>query len=47
MNINLALLVIAFILTFLAALGLPRDARFSLGWLGVAFWLLDIIFAGH
>jgi hypothetical protein len=45
--LNLILLILAFVLLLLAAFNVPNPPRVSLGWLGLAFWCLSLILAGH
>jgi hypothetical protein len=37
--LSLVLLIVALVLLILAAIGIP-SSRYSLGWAGMAFWLL-------
>lgn len=41
-NVNIILLIIAFICLLLAALNIPSN-RVSLGWLGLSFWVLSLL----
>ena len=41
------LMVFAFVLLALAAFWNPSPPRVSLGWLGMAFWALAVLLAGH
>jgi hypothetical protein len=43
MSIHIVLLVIALVLLFLAAIGVPNSPRVELGWMGMFFWLLDLL----
>lgn len=46
-NAPFVLLVIAVIIWFLAAIGWPEQNRVSLGWLGMFFFGLSLIFGLH
>ncbi len=46
MSVNLFLQVLALVCLFLAAFNCPTPPRVSLGWLGMALWMLTIIFGG-
>ncbi len=41
------LLVAAFVLLVLAALNIPQPPRLSLGWLGLALWVLAELVSGY
>jgi hypothetical protein len=41
--LSTALLIVAFILFVLAALNVPTGPRVSIGWLGLAFWVLSLL----
>jgi len=38
--LSIALMIAAFVLFVLAALGIPTPPRFALGWAGLACWVL-------
>lgn len=45
--LTLILQVFAFVCFVLAAFWASQLPRLNLGWLGLAFWVLSIILAGH
>lgn len=45
-NLGLVLLVFAFVCAVLAAVSVPQQGRFHLGWAAIAFWLAAEIFGG-
>ena len=44
--VTLILLVLAFVLFILAAVGVPSPPRFNLMAAGLAFWVLSVILGG-
>jgi hypothetical protein len=46
MSVNLFLQVLALVCLVLAALKTPEHPRISFGWLGMALWMLTVVFGG-
>ena len=46
MTLNLFLQVLALVCLVLAAVNTPAPSRVSFGWLGMALWILTIVFGG-
>ena len=46
MSLNLFLQVLALVCLVLAAFNTPSPSRLSFGWLGMALWMLTVVFGG-
>lgn len=47
MTITFALMLVAAILLLCAGVGVPNSSKASLGWLGMFFWILSLLFGGY